>query len=147
MLALTNRESQVLDLLCEGLTNRQIWRRLYITQNTLNTHLQSIYIKLGVANRNQAAIWGRANGYGQKDETSNHPPSLLPFDELNPRQLEVVMLVARGKTNRQIGRELRLSPTTVRWHLVNAGKILGEGTRELIAKAYNEFQASKRPSP
>ena len=145
MSALTQSEGQVLDLLCDGLTIRQIWRRLYVTENTVKAHLNSIYGKLGVHNRNEAAIWGRANGYGKK-EWGTATTSSPPFDKLRPRELEVVALVAQGKTNRQIASELGITPSTVKTHLENASKTLGEGNRQKIAKAYNEFQASKNPS-
>jgi DNA-binding NarL/FixJ family response regulator len=48
---LTDREAEVLDLLVEGLTNRQIAERLVISPNTVKRHLQAIFAKLGVNTR------------------------------------------------------------------------------------------------
>ncbi|MPZ63507.1 MAG: hypothetical protein GEU93_19930 [Propionibacteriales bacterium] len=48
---LTPRESAVLDLLTEGLTDRQIGRRLGISPRTVDTHLGRAYTKLGVHGR------------------------------------------------------------------------------------------------
>ena len=54
-LRLTPREREVLELLAEGLTNRQIADRLYISDKTASVHVSNILTKLGVANRGQAA--------------------------------------------------------------------------------------------
>lgn len=51
---LTRRELATLELLIEGLTNRQISDRLCVSPNTVKTHLQSAYGKLGVSSRTQA---------------------------------------------------------------------------------------------
>jgi predicted ATPase/DNA-binding CsgD family transcriptional regulator len=48
---LTRREVEILRLLREGLSNRQIADRLFLTANTVRAHLYSIYNKLGVSNR------------------------------------------------------------------------------------------------
>ena len=53
-LALSQRESQVLALLVEGLTNRLIAAQLVIGEETVKTHLRSIYRKLGVNDRSHA---------------------------------------------------------------------------------------------
>jgi len=52
---LTNRESEVLALLANGLTNRQISERLYISHHTAGVHVSHILAKLGVSNRVKAA--------------------------------------------------------------------------------------------
>lgn len=54
---LTPREGDILALLAEGLTNAQIARRLEVSGNTVKFHLQNLYLKLGVANRTEAAAW------------------------------------------------------------------------------------------
>jgi len=53
--ALTTREHQVLELLCEGLTNAQIGQRLYVTTKTVEHHVSRILAKLGVPSRAQAS--------------------------------------------------------------------------------------------
>ncbi|WP_205712505.1 response regulator [Euzebya rosea] len=55
--ALTDREQQVLDLVAEGLANKQIGRRLGITERTVKAHLTRIYQAIGVQDRTQAALW------------------------------------------------------------------------------------------
>jgi DNA-binding NarL/FixJ family response regulator len=53
--SLSSREIDVLDLIARGLTNTDIAARLDITVHTVKFRLASIYRKLGVANRTQAA--------------------------------------------------------------------------------------------
>ncbi len=48
---LTNREFEILKLICEGLSNEEIAKKLFISKNTVKTHLRNIYEKLNVKNR------------------------------------------------------------------------------------------------
>jgi DNA-binding NarL/FixJ family response regulator len=52
--ALTDREREVLDLLAQGLTNKEIAEKLYITTNTVKRHLKSVFEKLDVHTRSAA---------------------------------------------------------------------------------------------
>ena len=61
-LHLTNREIQVLRLLWKGGSNKAIARDLFLTENTIETHLRRIYEKLGTRNRTQAAAIAREAG-------------------------------------------------------------------------------------
>jgi DNA-binding NarL/FixJ family response regulator len=51
---LTPREREVLELLSDGLSARQVARRLALSERTVNTHVANLYRKLGVSNRVQA---------------------------------------------------------------------------------------------
>lgn len=53
---LTNREAEVLEALVAGLTNKEIALRLYISEETVKTHVSKIYGKLGVKRRGQAIL-------------------------------------------------------------------------------------------
>jgi non-specific serine/threonine protein kinase len=55
-LPLTRREYEITELIAGGLTNRQIAKRLFIAQRTVDTHVGHILAKLGCSNRSQAAI-------------------------------------------------------------------------------------------
>jgi LuxR family maltose regulon positive regulatory protein len=59
---LSERELEVLQLVAEGLTNREIAGRLYIAASTVKSHLNSILRKLDASNRTQAAAEARALG-------------------------------------------------------------------------------------
>ena len=52
----TEREREVLFLLLKGLNNKEISKKLFISNHTTKAHVASIYKKLGVSNRVQAAI-------------------------------------------------------------------------------------------
>lgn len=53
---LSNREREVLALLALGSTNRQIANELYLSVDTVKSHMRRLYSKLGVSNRTQAAL-------------------------------------------------------------------------------------------
>ncbi len=59
---LSERELEVLQLIAEGLTNREIGQRLFITPGTVKVHTSNIYGKLGVHSRTQAVAQARALG-------------------------------------------------------------------------------------
>lgn len=61
---LTARETEVLGLVREGLSNKQIARRLGITERTVKAHLTSCFQRIGVLDRTQAAVWAERNGIG-----------------------------------------------------------------------------------
>jgi DNA-binding NarL/FixJ family response regulator len=54
---LTPREAEVLNLLRQGLANKQIARALGISQATVKAHLTSVFQRIGVTDRVQAAVW------------------------------------------------------------------------------------------
>ena len=56
--ALTARERQVLDLIAEGLTNRQIGEQLELAEKTVKNYVSSLLDKLGMERRTQAAVFG-----------------------------------------------------------------------------------------
>ena len=60
--ALTDREREVLTLVAEGLPNKQIARRLEITEKTVKAHLTSTFRAIGVTDRMQAGLWARRHG-------------------------------------------------------------------------------------
>ncbi|MEU4659135.1 response regulator transcription factor [Streptomyces sp. NPDC023723] len=53
---LTDRERQILELIGEGMTNRQIGQRLYLAEKTVKNHISRLLAKLGVERRIQAAV-------------------------------------------------------------------------------------------
>lgn len=59
---LTSRETEVLTLVRAGLANKQIARRLDISERTVKAHLTSAFARIGVSDRTQAALWAERNG-------------------------------------------------------------------------------------
>jgi len=62
--SLTQREHDILALLAEGRSNREIAGRLYLSEKTVKAHLAAIFRKLGVTNRTQAAMMAVQMGVG-----------------------------------------------------------------------------------
>ncbi len=78
---LSDREGEVVGLICQGLTNADIADRLYLSVNSIKTYIRTAYRKMGVDSRSQAVIWGVQNGFGtpgdlraltQPGSTANH---------------------------------------------------------------------------
>lgn len=57
MTRLTDRERRILDLVAEGLTNRQIADRVYLREKTVKNYVSNLLGKLGVRSRTQAAVF------------------------------------------------------------------------------------------
>ena len=62
--SLTQRENDILGLLSEGRSNRDIAGALYLSEKTVKAHLAAIFRKLGVTNRTQAAMAAVSMGVG-----------------------------------------------------------------------------------
>jgi len=60
---LTTREMEVIQLAAEGLTNKEIAARLFLSARTVNFHLDNIYSKLGVNTRTEAAVYALRQGW------------------------------------------------------------------------------------
>jgi DNA-binding NarL/FixJ family response regulator len=60
--ALTDREREVLGLVAGGLANKQIARRLGISEKTVKGHLTQVFQTIGVTDRTQAALWAERHG-------------------------------------------------------------------------------------
>lgn len=58
---LTAREEEVIRMVADGLANKMIARRLGITERTVKAHLTSVYQRIGVTDRTQAALWVERN--------------------------------------------------------------------------------------
>lgn len=63
----SEREREVLILVASGLANKQIARKLGISEKTVKGHLTHIFQSIGVADRTQAALWAERNGLLKTD--------------------------------------------------------------------------------
>jgi DNA-binding NarL/FixJ family response regulator len=64
---LSEREREVLVLVATGLANKQIARRLGISEKTVKGHLTRVFQAIGVTDRTQAALWAERNGLLKTD--------------------------------------------------------------------------------
>jgi two-component system, NarL family, response regulator DevR len=72
---LSERELGILELIGEGMTNRQIGQRLFLAEKTVKNHISRILAKLGVERRIQAAMLvGRGQDSGGRDDPADSPP-------------------------------------------------------------------------
>ena len=85
---LSERESQVLALVAEGLTNAEIGARLYLGAETVKTYLRQACSKLGFRNRVQAATWVARSEAFARHRTSDALSSVgvgVPQADMAPR--------------------------------------------------------------
>ncbi len=59
---LSPREAEMIALITQGLSNKQITARCYLTMNTVKTYIRNAYSKIGVQTRTQAVLWGMGHG-------------------------------------------------------------------------------------
>lgn len=60
---LSTRETEVLDLICRGMSNLEIAEQLFVSVNSVKTYVRQIYQKIGVSRRSQAVAWGLSRGF------------------------------------------------------------------------------------
>lgn len=73
---LSSREAEMMALITQGLSNREIADRAFLSSNTVKTYIRSAYRKIGVTSRPQAAVWGVENGF-KPDTLRTVDPALL----------------------------------------------------------------------
>lgn len=74
---LTPREREVLGLVVRGLSNKLIARELDISERTVKAHLGSVFQRIGVTDRTQAALWA-AEHLGERSALTPAPPTAPP---------------------------------------------------------------------
>jgi DNA-binding CsgD family transcriptional regulator/tetratricopeptide (TPR) repeat protein len=70
---LSPRELEVARLVGQGLTNKQIGQKLYVSERTAENHVQHILTKLGLRNRSQIAAWASREGGGSSESEHEYP--------------------------------------------------------------------------
>jgi DNA-binding NarL/FixJ family response regulator len=66
---LSDREREVLAMVAEGMPNKLISRELEISEKTVKAHLTSVFRRIGVTDRTQAAIWAREHRIARETES------------------------------------------------------------------------------
>ena len=67
---LTEREVAILELIAAGLTNDQIAAELFVSINTVKTHVRTAYRRIGADSRSRAVIWALRHGLGPQTEAT-----------------------------------------------------------------------------
>jgi NarL family two-component system response regulator LiaR len=61
-LGITRRELEILELIAQGMSNREIAEKLFVSENTVKTHSSRVFDKLGARRRTQAVQFGKEFG-------------------------------------------------------------------------------------
>ncbi len=69
--ALTEQERKILDLIAEGLTNRQIGERMFLAEKTVKNYVSNMFAKLGMSRRTEAAAY--AARLSERRDRTEHP--------------------------------------------------------------------------
>ena len=67
---LTQRQKEVLELICVGMTNKEISAALFISENTVRIHVRNLMQKLDLYNRTQLAAYGARVGFGLNSKSN-----------------------------------------------------------------------------
>jgi DNA-binding NarL/FixJ family response regulator len=60
---LTDRESEILALITQGMSNAEVAKLTYLSPNTVKSYIRTIYRKINVTSRTQAVLWGVRHGF------------------------------------------------------------------------------------
>lgn len=127
---LSAREIEILDLVAEGKTTSDIAEALAIKPRAVETHLVRIGDELGVGDRaGMVAVALRTGILPIDPAAAGEPTPTTVSGELSAREIEVLGLVAEGKTNKEISAALGISPVTVSFDLTRIGEKLGTGSQ------------------
>ena len=69
---LTDREAEVLALITQGRSNKEIAQVMYLSINTVKTYIRSAYRKIGVTGRPHAMLWGLDHGFQPDHHRIDH---------------------------------------------------------------------------
>jgi two-component system, NarL family, response regulator LiaR len=70
---LSVREAEILRLITQGLSNKEIAQTAYLSINTVKSYIRTAYRKMGVKSRSQAILWGIDRGFGDAPQASATP--------------------------------------------------------------------------
>lgn len=69
---ITDRESEILALITQGMSNADVARLTYLSPNTVKSYIRSVYRKIGAASRTQAVLYGIKNGFAPDKHRIDH---------------------------------------------------------------------------
>jgi DNA-binding NarL/FixJ family response regulator len=122
----TPRQQQVLDLLVEGFSNREIGSELSISLRTVKQHLRILFLRAGIYDGSKRVKLAR---YAHEDESA----VMTPCRALNPKEHQISVLVWGGLTNREIGKTVGTSEQAIKNRLRSVFDKLGVWNRLELA--------------
>jgi len=104
---------------------------------------EQLHLALAVFERLEARPW-RDRTLSELRATGERLRARGPStaEELTPQELQIALLVAEGKTNRDVGAQLFLSPKTIEWHLGHVYRKLGIHSRGALGRALDTTPAT-----
>ncbi|WP_299458801.1 LuxR family transcriptional regulator [uncultured Microscilla sp.] len=137
---LTKREKEVLALIGEGMTTKEISKQLFIANTTVETHRRNLIDKLGVKNSKELVLYAIKDGFSASRSDSGKSVRLnRPFlntsrlDLLTRKEKKVLLLIGEGLSTKEIAKKLSIADSTVethRTHLIE--KLQLNTTKDLI---------------
>jgi DNA-binding NarL/FixJ family response regulator len=73
---LSEREAEVVALVCQGLSNEALADVLFLSINTVKSYIRSAYRKMGVSSRSNAVLWGLDHGFAKRPGAARQHPDL-----------------------------------------------------------------------
>jgi DNA-binding NarL/FixJ family response regulator len=117
----TPRKQQILNLLVQGCSNKEIGSQLNISQRTVKQHLRMLFLRAGICEGGKRVKLAR---YAREGESA----VMTPCEGLTRREIQISILVW-GLTNREIGKVVGISVQGVKTQLHSAFDKLGVWTR------------------
>ncbi|WP_431103028.1 response regulator transcription factor [Roseateles noduli] len=77
-LGLTARERDVMNLMSQGASNKEIANRLHVTEGTVKTHVKTVFTKLGVGSRTRAVVLAAQLGFLPAEQAMSFNPRVRP---------------------------------------------------------------------
>jgi DNA-binding NarL/FixJ family response regulator len=69
---ITDRESEILALITQGMSNAEVARLTYLSPNTVKSYIRSVYRKIGATNRVEAVLYGIRHGFAPDTHRIDH---------------------------------------------------------------------------
>ena len=69
---ITDRESEILALITQGMSNADVARLTYLSPNTVKSYIRSVYRKIGATSRTQAVLYGVRHGFAPDTHRIDH---------------------------------------------------------------------------
>jgi DNA-binding CsgD family transcriptional regulator len=103
---LTNRESQLVSLLAQGLKNKEIAACLGITEGTVRIYLSRLFAKIGARDRFEVAVFGLKNAYCGQATWDGQNAFVTENDEERARPLLKSLVLVEPQRRRGYGRRV-----------------------------------------